>query len=833
MTIREIAQALGGAHKTPTGWRARCPGHDDHHGSLDLRVGDKQPVILTCRVCGPEGQTGIIDALKSLGLWSGATATRHTPVREPSPEKEDDWKPITPIPDDVPPLPNSNPTTRWAYRDAEGRLLGYTERFDTPEGKSIKPFSWCVSPAGAKRWMRKGLPKPHPLYGLDKLAQRPGAPVLVVEGEKKADAGNRLLSSYVAVSWAGGVGRVNQADWTPLEGRQVVVWPDNDGVGRKAALEIQETLDKQTPQHATRIVDIPVKFPHGWDIADAEEDGWTPAQTLSFVEVGSIPPAAGDVLPDAADPDNRFYVCLGWDHDLYYFRSIRDPQVVPRTSSSLANKGCLLALAPLTYWEARFIEKSGVNWTKATDDVIQRCKAKGIYNPGDVRGRGAWTEDDGRLVLHTGKKLHIDGVETSINDFQSSRYSYEASADFGLDLSHPLNDLESIKILQFCRSLRWRVPVSGDFLAGWIVLAPFSGALVWRPHIWVTGAAGAGKTVVVTRVIKRLVAIAIAAEGATTAAGLRGELRKESRPVLFDEIERGGTSSASRIEDVIELIMSASSSEGRILKGTAHQDVIGTQIRSCFCLASINTALDRQGIARRVAPLEMLLGDPAQYATVDAAMNRLPKGESLIARTMRNFNALRNNIQTFRRAVSQKFNNQPMGDQFGPLLAGAYSLVASKEITAEQAKMFVEARNWEEHKLVSEDKDENQAVQRLLAHVIRMARPDGTLDRSIGELVQGVAADREDEGVGPREAHRQLKRVGIVISKDGGLVFVAHKNAELEKVFRDTQWAKNWRDSLNRIPGAERNAHATFASGRLQGCISIPLPGLFNSEVVE
>lgn len=122
-------------------------------------------------------------------------------------------------------------------------------------------------------------------------------------------------------------------------------------------------------------------------------------------------------------------------------------------------------------------------------------------------------------------------------------------------------------------------------------------------------------------------------------------------------------------------------------------------------------------------------------------------------------------------------------------------------------------------------------MQRLLAHVIRMARPEGPLDRTIGELIQISATDRDDdEGVKVREARKQLKRVGVVVSDDGGFVYIAHKNAELEKVFRGTQWEKNWRDSLNRISGAERNASAVFASGRAQHCISIPLPALFNSE---
>jgi hypothetical protein len=82
----------------------------------------------------------------------------------------------------------------------------------------------------------------------------------------------------------------------------------------------------------------------------------------------------------------------------------------------------------------------------------------------------------------------------------------------------------------------------------------------------------------VNDIIKKLVAIAAAAEGPTTEAGLRNELKGAALPVLFDEAERTGGSSASRIEAIIELMMSASSSEGRILKGTAQHGVSGTQV---------------------------------------------------------------------------------------------------------------------------------------------------------------------------------------------------------------------------------------------------------------
>ena len=133
-------------------------------------------------------------------------------------------------------------------------------------------------------------------------------------------------------------------------------------------------------------------------------------------------------------------------------------------------------------------------------------------------------------------------------------------------------------------------------------------------------------------------------EGSTTAPGIRGTLGYDMRPVIFDEAERTDSASDSRIQALAEMIMIASSGSGKVTKGTANQQAIATINRSMFCLASINTALDRQGIARRITPLEVLRGDAEQFAVVTAGVEALPRGERLIARTMRHFKALANNI---------------------------------------------------------------------------------------------------------------------------------------------------------------------------------------------
>ena len=51
---------------------------------------------------------------------------------------------------------------------------------------------------------------------------------VLVEGEKAADAAQRLFPDYVAMSWMGGSNADADADLSPLVSRDVILWPDAD-----------------------------------------------------------------------------------------------------------------------------------------------------------------------------------------------------------------------------------------------------------------------------------------------------------------------------------------------------------------------------------------------------------------------------------------------------------------------------------------------------------------------------------------------------------------------------------------------------------------------------
>jgi hypothetical protein len=110
---------------------------------------------------------------------------------EPSKAAASDWEIIVPVPPGAKTAPNKHrklgkPTKVWAYTDNVGKLLGYVARFDGPDGKQFRPLTLWRSKSGATtEWLWTSWPTPRPLYGLQKLAERPSAHVVVAEGRRR------------------------------------------------------------------------------------------------------------------------------------------------------------------------------------------------------------------------------------------------------------------------------------------------------------------------------------------------------------------------------------------------------------------------------------------------------------------------------------------------------------------------------------------------------------------------------------------------------------------------------------------------------------------------
>ncbi|MCP4097432.1 MAG: AAA family ATPase [Planctomycetaceae bacterium] len=161
----------------------------------------------------------------------------------------------------------------YRYRDTNGNPVGVVMRWDKTEQreKEIRPMSWVqMHDKREPEWKWCGFAEPRPLYKGELIKQKPDAPVVIVEGEKAVEALQPLLPDHIVVTWCGGTGQLGKADFSALQDRKVIIWPDNDEPGHKAAKDICKLLPK------ARAIDIPKQAPDKWDAADAIAAGMQP-----------------------------------------------------------------------------------------------------------------------------------------------------------------------------------------------------------------------------------------------------------------------------------------------------------------------------------------------------------------------------------------------------------------------------------------------------------------------------------------------------------------------------------------------------------------------------
>ena len=171
------------------------------------------------------------------------------------------------------------PSASWRYTDGAGQTLFFIARYDAPEGKQILPWSWASDQG---RWLSKAWPEPRPLYNLKGLADRPQDGALLVEGEKAATAAHELLGgSYVVTTWPNGSQAYKKADFSPLYGRRILLWPDADKPGKEAMTAIAGLLAPHCPE--IKILDTSGQ-PDGWDAADALAEKWTLSKLVEWAK---------------------------------------------------------------------------------------------------------------------------------------------------------------------------------------------------------------------------------------------------------------------------------------------------------------------------------------------------------------------------------------------------------------------------------------------------------------------------------------------------------------------------------------------------------------------
>jgi hypothetical protein len=180
------------------------------------------------------------------------------------------------------------PVATWKYFDTSGNVLASVVRFEpdgTPDSKTYRPFCFKTV-EGHQRWVM-GAPALRPLFRLPEIVL--ASTVVLVEGEKCAEELAKI-GIEATTAMQGAESPVEKTDWSPLNGKTIIVWSDNDAPGIAYGKRVTERL--LAIGCTVRLVTIPADVPEKWDAADCIAEGRDPRPLLEAatpVDAGPVP----------------------------------------------------------------------------------------------------------------------------------------------------------------------------------------------------------------------------------------------------------------------------------------------------------------------------------------------------------------------------------------------------------------------------------------------------------------------------------------------------------------------------------------------------------------
>jgi hypothetical protein len=201
--------------------------------------------------------------------------------------------------------------TVYPYAGPERQFKFAVIRMDFEDGHKVPmPAYWRVD--GRKSGWDMGRPPGRLiLYRLWGLAD--AGRVFVTEGEKAAQS--VIDVGLTATTSAFGAGSPGLTDWSPLAGKEVIIFPDADEEGRRYARKVVNLLAEVFPAPVVRIVPLDLLWrtdypiPDGGDFADWIDEGcpdnWSEDRCRQEVEdvVAGVEPGALEIQEELAMGD--------------------------------------------------------------------------------------------------------------------------------------------------------------------------------------------------------------------------------------------------------------------------------------------------------------------------------------------------------------------------------------------------------------------------------------------------------------------------------------------------------------------------------------------------
>lgn len=484
--------------------------------------------------------------------------------------------------------------------------------------------------------------------------------------------------------------------------------------------------------------------------------------------------------------------------------------------------------------------------TTAAMMMLQASAEKGLFDPaGAVRGVGAWTDDDGRLVYHCGDRLWIGGEEGPPRTHQGRIYP----ASPPIPHPSPIGEADPVpELLDLLGTWQWqRRDIDPMLTLGLIGCQMMGGALDWRPAYWFTGGPGTGKSA-----LQRLMLHLHGGEKGLiqstdpTARGIAALLGQSTLPVALDELEPGDAGSTKERDLVVTARVAASG--GRWVRGSADQKGASGMLRSTFLFSSILVpgVLKSQDLQRLI----LISLTPFQPGSIAPQMRPeiwRRRGAQIKRLLIDRWSTWSTRLELWREALAIEGIVGRDADNWATTLAMADMMRQAALPTAEELEGWAkrvagqvrvgleevgsDADEVLLHLLTSKYDPHRRGMQYTIAQWVQVAAGSPGAPQ---ELLNDFSHDLDGKERRKKAANAILAPALLRVIEETGeppRLFVGNAKAgPLLDIFRDTEWAGGaWKQSLERVKGARLSPTARTLAGVASRGVEVPLsamPGL-------
>jgi hypothetical protein len=500
------------------------------------------------------------------------------------------------------------------------------------------------------------------------------------------------------------------------------------------------------------------------------------------------------------------------------------------------NKDLLALFAPRTdfvhaSWPRVNVKGMITGWRPEDcgEELMNACAREGVWNASErVRGRGAWQDSAGGLILHCGDAVLIEGEwhEPGLHH----GHVYPAAAPLPRPAQAKVSATMMDELLTMLQTWAWQRPAVDPFLMlGWLGAARLGGALEWRPAAWLTGDKGTGKSTL-QKLVEGVLGGGLLQASDASEAGVRQTLGNQTLPVALDELEPGED---NRKQQALLTLARQASSGGKIVRGGSDHQAHDFLARSCFLFSSVLVqplkGTDRSRLA--VLSLDPLPKGAARPNLTPEWLRRM--SAAMQRRLIDGWPRWQQTLDTYRTMLEDAGHSARGADQFGTLLATMDLLVADTAPTAAQAAEYAELMAVGAMSETAQDEgDASRCLRHLLSSTVML--DGGGRPQTVAHWIDKAAEEIENPDLDTTKARTGEKGLAVfglrvIKRRDGSRwVAVAVSNQGLGRLFGGSHWQAAsgtdgvWAQALARLAGAERDV-AVRLNGQTQKCVLVPL----------